>query len=86
MVGAPEFQQAYVEQNRRDQITYSTLATVLSMVLNLTCSVMDYFMYPSKVWLFFQVRLCSIALVALSWVWFRSAWLRSATISCSPAS
>ena len=69
----PEFQTAYAEQNRRDQITYSTLATVLSIILNLSCSVMDYFKYPDKVWLFFQVRLCSMLLVLLVWIWFRSS-------------
>ncbi len=69
----PEFQTAYAEQNRRDQITYSTLATVLSIILNLSCSVMDYFKYPLKVWLFFQVRLCSMLLVLLVWIWFRSS-------------
>ena len=68
----PEFQKAYAEQNRRDQISNSTLATVLSIILNLSCSVMDYFMYPEKWWLFFKVRLASIGVVALTWVWFRS--------------
>jgi signal transduction histidine kinase len=67
-----EFQKAYAEQNRQDQITYSTLATVLSMLLNLFCSVMDYFMYPRQMWLFFEVRLWSIVLVGATWVWFRS--------------
>jgi len=72
-VNDPEFQTAYAEQNRRDQITYSTLATVLSIILNLSCSVMDYFKYPDKVWLFFKVRLCSMLLVVLVWIWFRSS-------------
>ena len=72
----PEFQTAYAEQNRRDQITYSTLATVLSIILNLCCSVMDYFKYPDKVWLFFKVRLCSMLLVVLVWIWFRSSFGR----------
>ncbi len=71
-----EFQTAYTQQNRRDQITYSTLATVLSIILNLSCSVMDYFKYPEKFPLFFKVRLCSMLLVALVWVWFRSPWGR----------
>ncbi len=67
-----EFQKAYQEQNRRDQIAYSTLATVLSMILNLSCSLMDYFMYPGKWWLFFRARLVSVMLVALVWIWFRN--------------
>ena len=68
----PDFQKAYEAQNRRDQIANSTLATVLSIILNLSCSVMDYFMYPEKVWLFFKVRIGSMFLVALTWVWFKS--------------
>ncbi|MFO1487411.1 MAG: ATP-binding protein [Verrucomicrobiota bacterium] len=68
----PEFQRAYAEQNRQDQIYYSTLATVLSIVLNLSCSVMDHFMYPNLAELFFKVRLLSVVLLALVWVWFRS--------------
>jgi len=75
-VNDSEFQTAYTQQNRRDQITYSTLATVLSIILNLSCSVMDYFKYPEKFPLFFKVRLCSMLLVALVWVWFRSPWGR----------
>ena len=70
----PEFQKAYAEQNRRDQIYYSTLATALSIILNLSCSVMDHFMYPDLAGLFFKVRLASIFLLALVWVWFKSRW------------
>lgn len=66
-----EFHQAYTEQNRRDQITYSTLATVLSIILNLSCSVMDYFVYPTYWWLFLKVRIASVIVVALTWVWFQ---------------
>jgi signal transduction histidine kinase len=72
-----EFQKAYAEQNRQDQITYSTLATVLSMLLNLFCSVMDYFMYGRQMgrqmwWRFFEARLLSVVLVGATWIWFRS--------------
>ena len=73
-MNSPEFQVAYAEQNRRDQIYYSTLATALSIILNLSCSVMDHFMYPDLAGLFFKVRLASVLLLALVWVWFKSPW------------
>ncbi len=69
-MNSPEFHNAFAEQNRRDQITYSTLATILSMILNLACSVMDHVVYPKYAGLFLEVRLCSIAVVALVWIWF----------------
>jgi signal transduction histidine kinase len=69
-VHGTDFHNAYAEQNRRDQIAYSTLATILSMVLNLACSVMDHVAYPQHARLFLEVRLCSIAIVALVWLWF----------------
>lgn len=40
------------------------------MILNLACSVMDHVVYPKYAGLFLEVRLCSIALVALVWIWF----------------
>ena len=70
----PEFQKAYAAQNRQDQIYYSSLATALSIILNLSCSVMDHFMYPDLAGLFFKVRLASVLLLALVWVWFKSPW------------
>jgi two-component system sensor histidine kinase PhcS len=73
-VNGPEFKKAYEEQNRQDQIYYSTLATALSIILNLSCSVMDHFMYPQLAGLFFEVRLASVLLLALVWVWFKSPW------------
>src|SRR5689334_16437991 len=74
MLNDLEFQRAYQEQNRRDQISNSTLATILSMILNLSCSVMDYCMYGQKGLMgrFFEARLCSILVVALAWAWFRT--------------
>jgi len=66
-----DFQKAYEEQNKRDYIARATLGAVLSMTLNLSCSVMDSFMYPQKWWLFFKVRLCSILLVGVTWAWFK---------------
>jgi signal transduction histidine kinase len=65
------FQRAYVEQNRQDQITYSSIATVLSIVLNMACSIMDHFVYPDKAWLFLQMRIVSSFVVLLVWILFR---------------
>lgn len=72
-----EFQRAYAEQNRRDQIAFSKLASVLSIILNLSCSLMDYFMYPEQ-WLpFLKLRLLSSLLVAAAWGWFKTRWGRN---------
>lgn len=67
-----DFQKAYEEQNRRDQIAYSTLATALSVILNLFCLVMDHFVYPNLWVPFFKARLISVLIVVLTWVWFQS--------------
>jgi signal transduction histidine kinase len=68
----PEIQKAYEEQNRRDYISNATLGTIVSIPLNLSCSVMDYFMYPDKTWLFFKLRLCTAILTLMVWAWFKS--------------
>jgi signal transduction histidine kinase len=72
----PALTQAFIEQNRRDQIAYSTLASVLSMILMPLGSIMDWFMYGPHLgnlrlfWLFLELRLASSCLVGLSWLWF----------------
>ena len=66
-----DFQRTYEEQNRREYITNATIATVIQIPLNLSCSVMDYFMYPDQAPLFFKGRVCSVLLVALAWLWFK---------------
>jgi hypothetical protein len=48
------------------------LATIIQIPLNLFCSIMDHFMYPDKVWPFFQARVCSVAVTALAWTWFKT--------------
>ncbi len=68
----PEFQKAYEEQNRRDYIANATLGTMVSIPLQLSCSVMDYFMYPDKVWPFFKLRVAAALLTFLVWLWFKS--------------
>jgi len=73
----PEFQSAYEEQNRRDYIAAALLATIIQIPLNLFCSVMDHFVYPDKLWLFFKVRVASVIVVALAWFWFKTPVGRS---------
>ena len=73
----PEFQRAYEEQNRREYIARATLGAILSITLNLFCSIMDYFMYREQWLLFLKVRICSVMLVLLVWAWFRSPMGRS---------
>jgi signal transduction histidine kinase len=72
-----EFQNAYAEQNRRDYIVAAKLATAIQIPLNLSCSIMDHFMYPGKKWPFFWARVCSVAVAALGWAWFRTAYGRA---------
>ncbi|HEX7653358.1 MAG TPA: ATP-binding protein [Verrucomicrobiae bacterium] len=66
------FQQAYAEQNRRDYITAATIGTLVCVPLNLLCAVMDHFVYPGQVWLFFKLRLISSLVTGLGWLWFRT--------------
>jgi two-component system sensor histidine kinase PhcS len=66
-----DFQNAYEEQNRKEYITNATIATVIQIPLNLSCSVMDYFMYHDQWRLFCKARVCSVLLVALAWLWFK---------------
>jgi signal transduction histidine kinase len=66
-----DFQKAYIDQNRQDQITYSTIATVLSIILNMACSVMDYVVYPDKAPLFLKMRIVSSLVVLVVWILFR---------------
>ena len=39
--------------------------------LNLSCSVMDYFMYREQMWTFFKLRVACGVLTALVWLWFK---------------
>ncbi|MBC8094222.1 MAG: response regulator, partial [Akkermansiaceae bacterium] len=73
----PDFLKAYEEQNGRDYIASAKLGTAVSIPLNLFCSIMDYFMYPDKMWLFFKVRVASVLVVAMAALWFKSRWGKS---------
>jgi two-component system sensor histidine kinase PhcS len=67
-----DFQKAYAEQNRRDYIAHATLGQVLSLTLNLACALMDHVMYPDKARVMLMVRLATMGVVALVWLWFLS--------------
>jgi signal transduction histidine kinase len=72
-----EFQKAYEDQNRRDYIASATLGTVVSIPLNLFCSIMDHFMYPKMMPQFFKARVFSVVVTALAWTWFKTRVGRS---------
>jgi signal transduction histidine kinase len=75
----PEFQRAYEEQNQRDYVAGAVLGTCVSIPLNLFCAIMDHFMYPDMMWVFFPARVYSVVVIALVWAWFKSPWGRSHT-------
>src|SRR5436190_913740 len=65
-----DFHKAYEEQNRRDYIANARFGSIVSIPLNLSCSIMDHFMYPDKMWPFFKLRLACGILTSLIWFWF----------------
>lgn len=67
-----DFQKAYAEQNRRDYIAHATLGQVLSLTLNLACSLMDHVMYHDKARVMLMVRLATMGVVTIVWLWFLS--------------
>lgn len=68
----PEFNRAYEEQNDREYIANAKFGAIVSIPLQLSCLVMDYFMYPELIGLFIKVRFI-IALVTLGvLIWFQS--------------
>ena len=44
--------------------------SIVSIPLNLSCSFMDYFMYPDRIWDFFKIRVACGILTMLVWFWF----------------
>ncbi len=76
-MNSPEFHKAFEEQNRRDYIASATLGTAVSIPLNLFCSLMDGLMYPRLWALYLKVRVISVSLVALAWLWHKSPLGRS---------
>jgi signal transduction histidine kinase len=71
-MNSAKFQSAYAEQNRLDYISGATLGTIVSIPLNLFCSIMDHFMYRDKQWPFFEARVWSVVATALAWLWFKT--------------
>ncbi len=73
-----DFQRSLAEKNQRDYIAAATLGSMVSIPLQLSCSIMDYFMYYQRDhgrmwWLFLKVR-CAVALLtAVVWFWFKSS-------------
>jgi len=70
----PEFLTAYEEQNRRDYIANATFGSIVSIPLNLSCSVMDHFMYPEMLWPFFKLRMMCGILTGLVWAAFKRGY------------
>jgi signal transduction histidine kinase len=67
----PEIQKAYEDQNRRAYIANATFGSIVSIPLNLSCSIMDKWMYPEHMWEFFRLRVYCGLLTILVWFWFR---------------
>jgi signal transduction histidine kinase len=71
-VSDAKFQSAYEEQNRLDFIAAATLGTVICVPLNLSCTLMDFFVYPGQLKLFFTLRCISAAITVLGWFWLHT--------------
>src|SRR5579863_9340972 len=72
-----DFQKVYEEQNRRDYIRNAMMGTAMSIPCNLFCAIMDHFMYPERMAIFFRARVFSFVVIALVLIWFKSPWGRS---------
>jgi signal transduction histidine kinase len=68
----PEILRAYEDLNHREYIRNAMFGSIVSIPLNLSCSVMDYYMYPDKMWAFFKLRVLCGLVTALVWAWFKS--------------
>src|SRR4029434_5470650 len=64
------FQKALAEQDRRDQIAYSTLASILAMILMPLGALMDFWQYHDQGMLFLGLRVASSLCVGAAWLWF----------------
>jgi signal transduction histidine kinase len=71
-VNDAKFQSAYEEQNRLDFIAAATLGTVICVPLNLSCTLMDFFVYPGQLKFFFTLRCISAAITVLGWFWLQT--------------
>jgi len=68
----PEIHEAYQELNHHEYIRNAVFGSIVSIPLNLSCSVMDFYMYPDKMWDFFKLRVLCGLVTALVWAWFKS--------------
>jgi signal transduction histidine kinase len=69
-----DIQKAYEAENQRDYVAQATLGSMVSIPLQLSCLVMDYFMYGDRPGLFItfvKVRVAVAAFTLLVLVWFR---------------
>jgi signal transduction histidine kinase len=66
----PIFQKTFNEQERRDRISNSKLASVLAIILMPAGMSLDYFVYPQHLWIFLAVRILASCLISLVWCWF----------------
>ncbi|MCI0535458.1 MAG: ATP-binding protein [Verrucomicrobiales bacterium] len=64
------FQRVFDEQERKDRISYSTIASILSMILMPGGTLMDRFLYLEKAPFFLKLRIGSSIIVGLVWLWF----------------
>ncbi|HEX5222472.1 MAG TPA: ATP-binding protein [Verrucomicrobiae bacterium] len=70
----PEFQKAYEEQNERDYIRNAMFGSIVSIPLQLSCLVMDHFMYghiPGLFATFVKVRVFVALLTLFVLLWFK---------------
>lgn len=69
----PQFNAAYEEQNKRDYIANATFGSIVSVPLQLSCSVMDYFMYPDSLAQFLPIRIAAALLTVGVLFWFKKS-------------
>src|SRR5882672_4090956 len=72
----PEIKKAYEAENERDYIAQAMFGSIVSIPLQLSCLVMDYFMYGATnmalFWTFVKVRVAIAMLTLFVLIWFRS--------------
>ncbi|HSY19597.1 MAG TPA: ATP-binding protein [Candidatus Acidoferrales bacterium] len=75
MTSNPEIRKAYEAENERDYIAQATFGSIVSIPLQLSCLVMDWFMYGDRPGLFMdfvKIRIAVALLTLLVFTWFRS--------------
>jgi len=81
MTSNPEIRKAYEAENERDYVAQASFGSIVSIPLQLSCLVMDYFMYGATnmalFWVFVKIRIV-VALTTL----FVFTWYRSRPQSC----